>query len=136
MAMQGSDPRPFSASLNHSCLLPLWNPTAPNSGAWCWNLAGLPKPGICPPLSPPYLHKAIQRALIELRAAHYCPLVHHPCPHHVHRVGGNGPSQPTRKTGTTPKQERGRALNTAVLAQTGLDISTRQYRSLHFMKSI
>jgi len=59
-----------------------------------------------PPPSPPYLHQAIQRALIELRAAHDRPLVHHPRPHHVHRVGGDGPSQPAGETGTT-HSERG-----------------------------
>lgn len=65
---------------------------------WCWHLASLPRQG-CAHLSP-HLDEAIQSALVELRAAHDRPLVHHPRPHHIHGVGGDGPRQPTREAGT------------------------------------
>lgn len=66
--------------------------------ACCWDPASLPGQGRGQ-LSP-HLDEAIQSALVELGAAHDGPLVHHPCPHHVHGVGGDGPRQPTRETGT------------------------------------
>lgn len=57
----------------------------------------------------PHLDKAIQGALVELGAAHDGALVHHPRPHHVHGVGGDGPRQPAREAGTAePKSGQGR----------------------------
>lgn len=68
-----------------------------------------------------YLHKTIQSAFVELHTPHYCSLVHHTGPHHVHRVGGNGSSQPTRKTGTKYQTIREAAADPAI---PGLDLVT------------
>lgn len=88
--------------------------------------ASLPEAVLCPPVSP-YLHKTIQSALIELHTAHYRSLVHHPCPHHIHRVGGNCPCQPTCKTGT--RYTRTLERNSSEYGQSGSDKPGHKHRS-------